>query len=344
MIYAINYDILDKIISYLDVTSTINLLISSKDIYYMYYDKSRYCKLVMSRKIVKYFKSLNNIPYKINIKISEDYKSLNKIYNHFSKHKDAPLSDMLIYLCDINRSNKFLFRFLMSYCKFSRTSKDLKYWNMLVTDDLIYLLMFADDISIIIKSINIEAQILIHVINYKLRFGKWQSKNKDVLLLFDYLLFKHFFRASRYIENIVTDIICEVINIGDIYILNKIYEKQKFYKFKVDYQVILSSCIRRMSLEILEIINLQMNIQMVVNHINNVNNVNHVNTHIIIKKEDIIYLMKKKSFKMLMRIIELYLGNMISMTGYMNCIIPFIDYNNKECIELVNYIKSLKSN
>jgi hypothetical protein len=343
MIHIINYDVLDKIISYLDITSTINLLISSKDIYYMYVDcvqdsddKSNYYKLVMSRKIVKYFKSLNNIPQEVNIKLRKDYKSLHKIYNHFSKHNDAPLSDMLVYLCDIHRSNKFLFKFLISYCKFSNTSKDLKYWNMLTSDDVIYLLIFADDISIIIKSIHIEAQILMHVINYKLRFGKLQSKHIDILLLFDYLLYKHFFRTSQYIENIITDIICEVINTEDIYILNKIYEKQNFYKFKVDYQVILRSCLRRMSLEILEIINLQLNLQMAEN--------THINQHIIIKKEDIMYLMKKKSFKMLMRIVELYLGNMINMTGYMNCITPFIDYNNKECIQLVDYIKELKSN
>lgn len=327
-----NYDILDKIISYLDVTSTINLLLSSKDIYYMYYDGSLHCKLVISRKIIKYFKNLNNIPHKINIKLIsvEDYESLYKIYNYFYKHNDAPLSDMLIYLCDINRSNEFLFKFLLSYCKFSRNVKNVKDWNILSADDVIYLLMFVSDISIIINSVHVEAQILMHVINYKLKL----DKHKDVLILFDYLLFKHFFRTSQYVENIITDIICEVINVGNIYILNKIYEKQKYYKFNIEYQIILNSCIKRMSLEILDIINLQMISQ-------NTNRAIPIVQHIIIRKEDIIYLMKKKSYKMLIKIIELYLGNMITMNGYMKCITPYIDYKNKECLQLVDYIEKL---
>lgn len=327
-----NYDILDKIISYLDIKSTINLLLSSKDIYYMYYENSRRCKSVMSRKIIKYFNSLNRIPINIRLVSSEDYKSLYKIYNHFYKHNDAPISDMLIYLCDIRRSDKYLFKCLILYCKFSKRSKDLKYWNMLGADDIIYLLMFACDISIIIKSIHIESEILMDVINYKLRYGIWENKYKDVLLLFDYLLFKHFFRTSRYIEDIITDIICEVINVGEIYILNKIYAKQKYYKFKVDYQIILTKCIKRMSLEMLEIINLQMNVQ-------NINSLQRI----IIKKEDIMYLMTKKSYKILLRIIELYLGSTITMNGYMNYITPYIDYTNKECLQLLDYIEKLKN-
>lgn len=324
------YDILDSIIYYLDINSSINLLLSSKDIYNNYRHNKHY-EIVMINKVMNYFPSLRRL--KMNYKTMNDdeiydvFKCLNSIYYYFNKHKYTSLSDILIYLCDNKKSDMWIFKFIISHCYFTRNGDHV--YNAIRADDLVYLLMYSQEISIITNYIVVDALLLLHVIRYKITV----KHKKDVFLLFNYLLFKHFFRTSEYIEDVITDIICDVIKINDISILNEIFKKQTFYKFKLNYQKIITSCIEHRNIECFEIIHIKCKEQ---NQYLKERNIPI--RPLLITKESVRSLMKKKSYNMLIRIIELYLKEYINMNGYVDEIINNFDYKSEDCIKLVIYL------
>jgi hypothetical protein len=335
-IKEIPYDILDSIVKYLNIDSTINLLVSSKVLYNIYRHNKHY-EIVMISKIVEYFPSLRI--FEINYRkmnddnINDLYICLNKIYNHFNKHKDASLSEMLVFLCENKMSHKNIFEKIISYCYFTKNGEYV--YNAIRADDLLYLLTFCSDISLITQYIYVDAMILLHVIKYKI-----STKNKkDALFLFNYLLFKHFFRYSEYIEDIITDIVCEVIKYGDISFLEEIYKKQNMYKFKLNYQKIINNCIQQKRLECLELAHVKMCEQ---NQLLSGRNIPI--QPLMITKDYVRILMKKKAYFMLPRVIELYLSNIINMNGYVNEIINNFDYNNNECLELLRYLNDNNKN
>lgn len=323
----IPYDILDKIIEYLDVNQTINFLMSSKDIYYSY-RPNKHFEIVMINKIKMYFNSLRKIEFDFqHINVHEVYTCLNKVYYYFNKHRDTLLSDMLIYLCDLKLSDTFLFQHIISHCYFSKTGEHV--YNAILADDLLYLLMYSENTKDITKYIFIDAIILLHAIKYKI-----SSKDKNgILALFNYLLFKHFFRTSEYVEDIITDIMCEVIKIGDMSILDELYKKQTFYKFKLNYQKLVRSCIEQNNITILEAINIKLKDQN-----DYLRERNLTIKPLLITKESVRYLMKRKSYKMLSRVIELYLMELINMNGYINEIVHNFDYDDIHCMELIRYM------
>jgi hypothetical protein len=348
-IEVIPYDILDSIVKYLDIDSTINLLVSSKVLYNIYRHNKHY-EIVMINKMIEYFPSLISKPMnyrdssamiygpiflhdkdkKIKGDSNDLYICLNKIYNHFNKHKDASLSEMLVYLCDNKMSHKNIFEKIISYCEFTKNGEYV--YNGIRADDLLYLLTFCSDISLITRYIYVDAMILSHVIKYKISI----KNKKDALFLFNHLLSIHFFRYSTYIDSIITDIVCDVIKYGYIPILEEMYKKQKMYKFNLNYQKIINSCIQQKRLECLELAHIKMCEQ------------NQLSGQLIkplmITKDYIRILMKNKSYKILSRVIELYLNNIINMNGYMNEIINNFDYNNNECLELLKYLNDKNKN
>ena len=335
-ISMIPYDILDSIVNYLDVDSTINLIVSSKELYTIYRHNKHY-DIVMINKIVEYFPSLKifQTNYKTidNDKINDLYTCLSKIYHYFSKHKYTSLSDMLIYLCDNQMSHKNIFERIISYCYFTKSGEYV--YNAIKADDLLYLLTFCSDISLITQYIYIDVEILLHVINYKISI----KNKKDALFLFNYLLFKHFFRYSEYVEDIITNIVCNVIKYGDISILDEIYKKQNMYKFKLGYQSIINSCIEQNSLDSLELVHIKMREQ---NQLLRGRNLSI--QPLIITKDYVRLLMKKKEYRLLLKVIDLYLKECINMNGYVNEIMNNFEYKNDECLEILKYLNNKNKN
>lgn len=321
----IQYDILDQIIKYLDIESTKNLLLSSSHIYNSY-RHNKYFQIIMIKKIFKYFHSLNTfeIDYKIETdnQIYELYTYSNKIYNYFKTHPDSSLADILIYLCDNKLSDKNIFSLIISKCYFTTSGKYI--YNGIRADDLLYLISYSKDISLITKYINVDPLIIFHSIRYKITI----KHKKDILFLVNYLLFTHFFRYSDYIQDIITDIICDIIKIDDIFLLKEIYKKFNIYKFKLNYQKIINTCITSNKLECLELINTKMLQQ-------------NEQIKIIISREYIRLLMKNKHYKLLDRIIELYLGDMINLNIYMHEICISFNYKNDECLNLIKYMNEM---
>ena len=329
----IPYDIIDIIISNLDIESSRNCLLSSPQFYNDYRFTSHFY-VVFIKKVFRFFPSLNKIPIDDIIKtIGSDnndenklenmYNMTNRIFNHFKKHIYTSLADMLIYMCESNHNDKYMFELIVSYCYFSNNGDNV--YNALKADDLIYVLMFTSDISVITKYIFVDAMILLHVIKYKINM----KHDEDVLYLINYLLFKHFFRYSEFVEGILTEIACELVKKNHYYILELLYKKQDVYKFKLNYQKIINECMQQSYVKYLKLIYEKMNIQ---NKLLKSNNL-EIN-HIIISKEYVHILMKNKYYDVLEKIIELYLGNIVNMDLYFNEI-----YNNydKNCSQLLKY-------
>jgi hypothetical protein len=330
------YDIIDDIMQYLDVDSSRNLLLSSKNIHDLYRHNKHY-EIIMIKKFFSYFSSLaklkieyKNLPYD---NIGEIYNTLNKLYNYFKKHQHACLSDFLIYLCDNNMSNSYVFELLISYCYFSKTGEYI--YNAIRADDLMYILTFTKDVQKITTYIYVDAVIIMHVIKYKISI----KDRKNTSYLLKYLLFKHFFRYSEYVEDIISEIVCELIKYNDLVLITELYNKQKMYKFKLNYQMIITSCIQQKNTECLELVHSKM-----IEQNDLLINSGRIPQRVMITKESIRYLMKNKGYVMLHKIIELYLKDIININGYVQEIIYNFDYKNKECLKLLDYLNNKNRN
>lgn len=326
----IPYDIVDTILTYLNYKDSKNFLISSPQIYHDY----RYCRhfyTVFIKKVCEHFSSLSKL--KINYKSLADqelsviYSDINKLYNNFYIHKHTSLSEFLIYLCD-NSQDSSLFEMIISHCYFSKNGDYI--YNALRADDITYLLTFYDNLSIITKYIYIDAVILLNIIKYKIM----NKKVHDTLYLINYLLFKHFFRYSRFIEDIITDIVCELIKSNDIEninLLDSLYRKRKYYKFKLNYQKIINACMQQKHVDVIIVIYNNMMEQ-------------ENRDPILITSDYIRLLMKNKYYKVLDKIIELYLGDTINMKKYVDELYNNFDRKNTECKRLLRYLNERNKN
>lgn len=334
---SLPYDIVDKVINYLDVDSTRNLLLSSKALYSLYAYHSRF-QLIMTKKYINYFPSLTKLQIdtkKYNqIQICEFGILMTKIYNYFKHHNNASLPDFLVYLCDGRLSNTLLFELMVSHCYFTKTGEYI--YNAIRADDLLYLLTFSKDVQTLLTYIYVDPVILLHSIKYRIS----TRDDTNFKHLFKYLLFKHFFRYSEYIEDIVSEIVCEVIKYDRTSLLKTIYDKQDLYKFRLNYQMIITCCIQQKTIDYLELINIKMKEQ---NQRLRASGRGGV-LPVMITKEHVRSLMKSKSYKMLERIINLYLKDVINIYGYVNEIINNFDTKNTDCLQLLKYLNDKNKN
>ena len=181
--------------------------------------------------------------------------------------------------------------------------------------------MFYEDLSIITKYIYVEALILLNVIKFKIL-----NRNvKDINFLLNYMLFKHFFRYSSFVDDILTEIACELIksnNYENLQILRTLYNKRKLYKFRLNRQRIINASMQQKYEDIIVLIH---------------ENMNDDTRPILISKDYIRLLMKNRYYKVLEKVIELYLGETINLKGYVDEIYYNFD-NSKECKKILRFL------
>ena len=256
---------------------------------------------------------------------------MNQLYNYFKSHKDVSLADILIYLCDKNENTEFIFELILKHCYFSKSHKDT--FNGLKSDDITYILLFYNNISLVTKHIFIEANILMHVITYKI----YEKSNLDVFYLIDYLLEKH--HASNYIGSILSDIICGAINNECKTILKYIYIKNETYMCNLNYQKIINVCIQQKDVRFLVFINEKMLEQYKKTESQSESqSLSNDENFIIITKEQVRIAMINKNFKVLVKVIELYLDEYINLKMYFNEILNNFDYNEPNCLKILKFL------
>ena len=330
------YDIIDNIISYVDIKTSKELLISCSYIYYIY-RHSKYFNSIFIQKICNYFTSLKKIDITLFKKYQDKtslYKILNQIFNMYKNHKNVSLSELLVYVCHNDTScNEFIFNVIISNCYYlSKQHKEHAY-NHIKTDDLIYLLLFKKNVKTITNYIQIDPVILVQVIKNKIML----HNTTNIFFLINYLLYKYFFKYSSFIQESISDIICELIcssNFSINYnILIKIYDKYNKYKFILNYQKIINACMRQSHTEYIDLIHNKMIEQKKIIKLDE----NDIYP-IVISKDYIRNLLKNKHYLMLDKIIELFLGDKINMYIYFNEIYNNFDTSTRNCNSLFKYL------
>ena len=323
------YDIVDKIIvEYLNIDESINLIQVNKSIYYNYHQEKHLYNLFIT-KILNYFDSLNKIKHHFHLNTFNKslYTIFTKLYYHFKNLNTTNLADILVYLSDNShlKDVDIIFNIIIAQCNYSETCL----FNTLNTSDISYLLKFYKNYLVIFKYINnIPVEILKNVIIQK---TTKKINTQQINNIIKYILFKHYFRYSMYIDEILTDITSSLIKTNNIISLNYLYVCYTTYKFKLNYQIILNSCMEQSNSNIIDFVNDKMNEQ---NNLMISNNPNFSIPKILIKKKYITNLMKSKNYKVLDKIISLYLGSMINMNMYFKEILQLYDASNPCCANL----------
>jgi hypothetical protein len=333
----IPYDIIDNIIKYLHVESSRKFLLCSSNIYYKY-RYSKYFDGIFIKKICNHFSSLTkiNLNEKLTNKLNAKaniYNILNNIFNHYKFHKHISLSDLLVYLSEYNTTwHEYLFKIIISHCYYSKKKSEQYLYNRIKDDDLIYLLIFKKNVKVVTNYIQIDAIMLSQVIKSKINL----NDITNVLYFINYLLYKHFLRYTRYIEEILSDIICDIIRLSNINkyynILVKIYEKQIKYKFILNYQKIINACMQQTHIEYLSLVYTKMMVQKKMLKLED-----RDIYPIIISKDYFRNLLKNNNYVILDKIIELFLGDKINMYIYFNEIYNNFD-KSANCNNLFHYL------
>lgn len=320
------YDIINKIIvEYLDIDASINLTQVNQLTYYNYYQTRHFYKVFII-KILNYFDSLNNIKYYFHLNTFTTSKLYNiyivfiKLYYHFKNQNTINLADILIYLSNNShlKDNVYIFNTIIERCNYS----EIQLFNTLGTSDVCYLLKYYKNYSVVFKYMNnIPLEILKDIVEKKTSVTQTNNIIKYTL--------KNYSRYQTYIDEILTDITCSLIKTNNIISLNYLYVFYTTYKFNLNYQKLFNSCMEQSNSNIIDFINDKMNQRIISN------NPNFIISPIIIKKECIRNLMQSKNYKVLDRIIYLYLGSMINMNMYFKEILSLYDPNNKDCANLI---------
>lgn len=321
------FDLQDYIIDYLDINSMFNFISSCKNTRSYTYTKRYNYMLII--KIINYFTSLKKINLRRQIAFNKETRLiLFNIYIKFKNYQNISLSNILYEIPETNTNN--LFEEIISHCYFNR-KKECDF-NGLKADDLTHLLMFKsyNYLKLITEHIFIEPEILSLAIQFKL--NKLNENSDAIKLLFNYMLFKHFFKNDKYnqIEDIITKIICNVIKNKNsttkskMDILKTIYLKQQYYKFTIYYQQILS-----INDNLLDFIDFIYEKQIEQNLYRKSKNLDI--QHIIIPKEKIFYLMTHKQYKILYKVIDLFLQENINMNIYFNIILDHFNIYDEDC-------------
>lgn len=324
------YDLLNKLITeHLNVDDSINLLLVNKPTYLLYKNNKYFYEIFIEKILNNFYylskiKGIKHIP-----KTKDEYLVLNKIYNTFKYHYYIHFSDILLFLCKrplLKLSTDYIFNIIITNCHIS-TSKYL--YNGLMHSTVLHLLKFYNNQSIVLENIYIPIETLQEVIIFKSHISPNQKFCENIVnKMIKYMLFKHFFYSSKtypiYFENILTNISCHFIKTNNIISLEYLFGYYHLYKFKLNYQRLINTCLEYPNNKVISIVYKQMNKQ-------------ENNEPVIIKKEYIINLMEHKQYKIIEQIIALYLGDNINMPIYFKEILKLYDKNNKDCVRLSFY-------
>ena len=319
------YDIQDNIIEYLDIESLFKFLQTCKNIYSyrdIFHERYNY---ILCKKIIEYFDSFK----KINLsKKHQNYSNLKEIlykfYIDFKNHQETYLSEFLYELTNSKNLLRYeLFEEIISYCSFTNSGENR--YNFIKADELQYLIMNSDfnNLQLIKKYINIPIEVLEYSIFLKIN----EHQTEEAKLLIEYLFYKHFWRNNEYVQDKITTIITKCILHDNRNILEFIYNKRQYYKFLVNYQRVLMFLMSQKSIKYINYIEnkrIQQNEECKLKERFNLVQI------IMITPESINNMMINNNYKVLVKIIDIYLGNHINLYSYSKYITPF----DTECLKV----------
>lgn len=317
------YDIQDDIIKYLDIESLFKFLQTCKNVYsYTFHQRYNY---ILCKKITDYFDSFNNInlfkKLSGNVEFSDLKEILYKFYIDFKYHSDTYLSEFLYELTEYksNNTNILLFEEIISYCSFTKNGENS--FNFIKADELQYLIMNSNlnHLQLIKKYIIIP----IEVLDYSIFLRIQNQENKEAVLLIEYLFYKHFWRNNEYVQDKISTLITKCILHDNKVVLEFIYNKRQHYRFLINYQRILIFLMSQKKIKYIDYIE-EKRIQQ--NEECKLKDRDDLIQRIIITPESFGNMMNNKSYKVLAKIIDTYLGDVINFEQYFKHLIIDDDY------------------
>jgi hypothetical protein len=325
------YDIQDEIVEYLDIESLFKFLQTCKNIYsYTFHQRYNY---ILCKKITDYFDSFKKInlfkKLQGNIFYSDLKEMLYKFYIDFKNHPETYLSEFLYDLTNNvdNQTSVKLFEELISYCSFTKNGENR--YNFIKADDLQFLIMNSKicHLQLIKKYIIIPIEVLEYSI-----FPRIQNKeNSEARLLIEYLFYKHFWRNNEYVQDKITTLIIKCILHDNKEVLEFIYNKRQHYRFLVNYQRVLTFFMSQKSIKYIDYIE-EKRIQQ--NEECKLKDRNDLVQRIMITPVSIQNMVINKNYKVLAKIINIYLGNAINMRGYSKYILK-----DEMCLKVLKEMK-----
>ena len=309
------YDIQYLIINHLDINSILKFTSTCKSL--NQYTQSNHYNYIIIKKIINYFSNLQKINLGKDIKFDNETRLI--LFNIFVKYKNHPKTPLSDFLHELS-NNAFLFEKIIQNCYFCKNSLFIDY-NTLRVNDIMHLLTFnsKDILYIITRYIFLVPEVLFNIIQLKLK----QNKKLDVKILLDYMLFKHFYKYNDYINDILTQIVCDCIKYDRLDCLQYIYSKQKHFRFIINYQDIFNITTLDTHVKYLHLINTKLE-----------------GNPVIILPNQIYNIMINKQFKILDCIIDLYLGETINMNRYFDIIYSHFDITNDDCKVLTRFFNT----
>jgi hypothetical protein len=197
------YDIQYLIISKLDVNSILKFTSTCKT--FNQYTQSNHYNYIIIKKIIYYFTNLQKIKLDKDIKFDKETRII--LFNIFLKFKNHPNTHLSDFLHELS-NNEFLFEKIIQNCFFSKNASFIDYNSLRVNDIMNLLTLNSKNIlHIITHYIYLVPEVLFNIIQIKIQ----QNKKLDVKILLDYMLCKHFYKYNAYINDILTQIVCECI-------------------------------------------------------------------------------------------------------------------------------------
>lgn len=328
------YDIQDEIVEYLDIESLFKFLQTCKNIYsYSYHQRYNY---ILCKKITDYFDSFKKIKLfkklQGNISYIDLKEILYKFYIDFKNHPDTYLSEFLYELTNnnLNETSVKLFEELISYCSFTKTGENR--YNFIKADELEHLIMNSklNYLQLIKKYIIIPIEVLEYSI-----FPRIQNKeNSEAGLLIEYLFYKHFWRNNEYVQDKISTLISKCMLHENKDMLEFIYNKRHHYRFLVNYQRILTFLVSQKSIKYINYIE-EKRIQQ--NEECKLKGRDDLIQKIMITPVSIHTMVINKNYKVLAKIIDIYLGNAINFEQY----IKYLKLSD-DCLKVLEKMDTLK--
>lgn len=325
------YDIQDEIVEYLDIESLFKFLQTCKNIYSYTFQK-RY-NYILCKKITNYFDSFKKIflfkKLQGSIQFNDLKEFLYKFYIDFKNHPETYLSEFLYELTNNvdNKTSVKLFEEIISYCSFTKSGENR--YNFIKADDLQFLIMNSKigHLQLIKKYINIPIEVLEYSIFLRIN----EHQNKEAELLIEYLFYKHFWRNNEYVQDKISTLITKCILHDNKNVLEFIYNKRHHYRFLVNYQRILTFLVSQKSIKYINYIE-EKRIQQ--NEECKLKERHDLIQKIIITPVSVQNMVINKNYKVLAKIIDIYLGNAINMRGYSKYILK-----DEMCLKVLKEMK-----
>lgn len=171
----------------------------------------------------------------------------------------------------------------------------------------------SNKLQLIKKYISIPIEVLEYSIIMKIQENQLKFRINEANLLIEYLFYKHFWRNSEYVQDKITTFIIKCILYNNKDTLGFIYDKRKHYRFLVNYNRVLTFIMSQEKIKYIDYIEEKRYIE---NNECKVRKRDDLIKIIIIKPEDISIMINNKNYKVLAKIIDIYLGHAINLKEY----------------------------